>query len=44
MRRKPRQYFAKSNAHKPLYIAPYLKGPADKPLKAPDGNVFAVTR
>jgi len=39
-----RQYYPKSNAHKPRYIAPYVKGPADKPLKAPAGSVFVVTR
>ena len=39
-----RQYYPASNAHKPRYIAPYVKGPADKPLKAPAGAVFAVTR
>lgn len=39
-----RQYYPASNAHKPRYIAPYVKGPADKPLKAPGGNVFAVLR
>ncbi len=39
-----RQFYPASNAHKPRYIAPYLKGPVDKPLKAPDGSVFAVTR
>jgi hypothetical protein len=39
-----RQYYPGSNAHKPLPIAPYVKGPADKPLKAPAGDVFAVTR
>ena len=39
-----RQYYPASKAHKPRYIAPYVKGPADKPLKAPAGDVFAVTR
>jgi hypothetical protein len=39
-----RQYYPASDAHKPVYIAPYVKGPADKPLKAPTGDVFAVTR
>jgi len=39
-----RQYYAASNAHKPRYIAPYVKGPADKPLKAPAGQVFVVKR
>jgi hypothetical protein len=38
-----RRYFVKSNVHKRLCITRYLKGPADKPLKAPAGNVFAVT-
>ncbi|HEY3033556.1 MAG TPA: hypothetical protein VGJ54_02705 [Streptosporangiaceae bacterium] len=39
-----RQYYPASDAHKPRYIAPYVKGPADRPLKAPAGDVFAVTR
>ena len=39
-----RQFYRSSGAHKPRYIAPYVKGPADKPLKAPAGAVFAVTR
>jgi hypothetical protein len=39
-----RQYYPASSAHKPRYIAPYVKGPADRPLKAPAGDVFAVTR
>jgi hypothetical protein len=39
-----RQYYPSSKAHKPRYIAPYVKGPADKPLKAPGGDIFAVTR
>jgi hypothetical protein len=39
-----RQYYPASKAHKPRYIAPYVKGPADRPLKAPAGDVFAVTR
>jgi hypothetical protein len=38
------QHYPKSNVHKPRYIAPYVKGPSDKPLKAPAGSVFAVTR
>jgi hypothetical protein len=38
------QFYPASNAHKPRYIAPYVKGPADRPLKAPAGDVFAVTR
>ena len=39
-----RQYFSSSNTHKPLYIAPYVKGPADKPLKPPASQLFVVKR
>jgi hypothetical protein len=39
-----RQYYRRTDTHKPRYIAPYVKGPEDKPLKAPAGRVFAVTR
>jgi hypothetical protein len=44
MRPKRQHWYPRLNAHKPRYIAPYVKGPADKPLKAPAGNIFAVTR
>jgi len=31
-------------AHKPHYIAPYVKGPEDKPLKPPASQLFVVKR
>jgi hypothetical protein len=34
----------KDGAHKLIYIMPYVKGPDDKPLKAPTPTVFAITR
>jgi len=39
-----RQYYPASNAHKPRYIAPYVKGPQDKPLKPPGNQLFVVKR
>jgi hypothetical protein len=44
MRRKRRQYYPASKAHKPQYIAPYVKGPRDKPLKPPVSQLFVVKR
>jgi hypothetical protein len=38
------QWYASDQSHRPLWILPYLKGPADKPLKAPTASVFAVVR
>lgn len=37
------QWYAKEQVHKPKWIAPYVKGPADKPLRV-DPKVFQVTR
>jgi hypothetical protein len=31
-------------AHRPVWIAPHLKGPEDKPLKVPARRLFAVVR
>jgi hypothetical protein len=44
MRRKRRHYFPSAQVHKPLYIAPYVKGPQDKPLKPPSSQLFVVKR
>jgi len=38
-RRNPR-----ARAYKPRYIAPYFKGPQDKPLKPPVSQLFVVKR
>lgn len=38
------QYYPKAERHVPIFISPYLKGPEDKPLKAPKPTVFAVNR
>lgn len=39
-----KQWYARQGIHQPRWIAPYLKGPDDKPLKAPGRKVFAVVR
>ena len=38
------QWYPSLNQHLPKLIAPYLKGPSDKPLKPPRARVFAVVR
>jgi hypothetical protein len=38
------QFYPKANRHVPRWIAPYIKGPHDKPMKAPAPTVFVVTR
>lgn len=38
------QYYRSKNEHRPRWIAPYVKGPEDKPLKTPRATVFAVVR
>lgn len=38
------QWCPKVNAHQPRWIAPYVKGPEDKPLKPPSQPLFAVVR
>jgi hypothetical protein len=30
--------------HRPIWITPYVRGPGDKPFKAPSAKVFAVVR
>jgi hypothetical protein len=39
-----RHWYPRARAHKPRYIAPYVKGPQDKPLKAPSSQLFVVKR
>ena len=38
------QWYPSLGYHQPKWIAPYIKGPADKPLKAPRADIFAVVR
>lgn len=38
------QWYPSLGTHQPKWIAPYVKGPDDKPLKAPSAQVFAVVR
>lgn len=38
------QWYPSQETHKPVWIAPYVKGPDDKPLKPPRTRVFAVVR
>ena len=38
------QYFPASGEHRPLWIMPHVKGPADKPLKAPRLTAYEVVR
>lgn len=39
-----RQYYPSAQQHRPVWVAPYVKGPEGRPLKAPSARVFAVTR
>jgi hypothetical protein len=39
-----RHWYPRAKAHKPRYIAPYVKGPQDKPLKPPVSQLFVVRR
>ena len=39
-----KHWFPKEKTHKPLYIAPYPKGPADKPLRTPRPTVYVAKR
>jgi hypothetical protein len=39
-----RHWYPRAKAHKPRYIAPYIKGPQDKPLKTPTSQLFVVKR
>lgn len=38
------QYYPTLAQHRPKWIAPYIKGPEDRPLKPPKETVFAVVR
>lgn len=38
------QWYPSMTAHRALWITPFIKGPEDKPLKKPRGNLFAVVR
>lgn len=38
------QWYPSQRRHQPRYIAPYVKGPADKPLRLPGARVWAVVR
>lgn len=38
------QYYPSKGRYQPKWIAPYPKGPADKPLKVPSHRVYAVSR
>lgn len=38
------QFYPSKHANQPIWITPYVKGPEDKPLKAPRTTVFAVVR
>jgi len=39
-----RHWYPRAKAHKPRYIAPYVKRPQDKPLKPPVSQLFVVRR
>lgn len=38
------QFYPSTGEHRPVFVLPYIKGPDDKPLKAPAERVFAVVR
>jgi hypothetical protein len=38
------QWFPKLRKNQPIWITPHVKGPDDKPLRAPRATVFAVVR
>lgn len=38
------QFYPGSGEHRPLWIAPHVKGPSDKPLKAPTMTAYEVVR
>ncbi len=38
------QYLPSTQSHRPTWIEPYVKGPDDKPLKAPTPTVYQVIR
>jgi hypothetical protein len=37
-------WYPRAKAHKPRYLAPYVKGPQDKPLKPPSSQLFVAKR
>lgn len=39
-----KQYYPKAGTHAPVWIDTHIKGPEDKPLRAPGPEVFAVVR
>lgn len=39
-----KQWYPSINAHLPIWISPYIKGPTDAPLKAPRPTLVSVTR
>lgn len=36
------QWYPSKGRHQPKFVAPYIKGPEDKPLRTPKATVFAV--
>lgn len=38
------QYYPSERANHPIWIAPYIKGPADQPMRTPAPEVWAVNR
>lgn len=38
------QFYASANRHVPRWIAPYIKGPFDRPMRTPKPTVFVVKR
>lgn len=38
------QWYPSLGTHQPKWIAPYVKGPEDKPVKTPRAQIFAVVR
>jgi hypothetical protein len=38
------QYYPSTSEYRPIFILPHIKGPDDKPLRAPAERVFAVMR
>jgi hypothetical protein len=39
-----RQYYPRTDRHETIWIAPYRKGPEDKPLREPRADLFLVAR
>lgn len=38
------QWYPSAGQHRPVFVAPYIKGPEDKPLKSPGEKIYAVVR